>query len=129
MGRLSKYGKSGVSITEEVKKQIKEVLETYYFNKPESTLAFAYDMFILKYYSRKIIQEDGSEIIQAIDEIPTMRQFHYWSRKLYNPTQTIQKKLGEKRFQKDHRGTKGSSIYEDVDDSHRHPGLNVLDYQ
>ncbi len=112
MGRRTRYGTSGIPVTEEVKRQIKVVLEEYYFKKEEATLAFAYDMLITLYYSSIKIEKDGSKIVEAKDERLTRRQFHYWARKLYNPSQTIRKKIGEKRYQKDHRGTAGSSIYE-----------------
>lgn len=111
MGRPSTNNRS-IVITNEVKQQIKKVLNDFYFKDESATLKFAYDMMIYLYYSEQVTNDQGVQTIKVKDQIPTMRQFHYWARKLFNPTQKIVKKKGEKNYQRNHRGTEGSAVYE-----------------
>lgn len=112
IGPRTANGKGGMPITDEVKRQIKEILNKYYFNREEAELSFAYKMLINEYYSEQIQENDGTKVLQAKETRPSERQFYYWSKKLFNPTEKIIKKVGEKRYQKDYRGTDGSSKYE-----------------
>ncbi|MYL54025.1 DDE-type integrase/transposase/recombinase [Pontibacillus yanchengensis] len=112
VGRKNSNKNLSMPVTEEIKKQINASLKEHFFNREGATLKFAYDMFITKYYSQAVKNDDGTISFVAKENHPTQRQFHYWAKKLYSPSETIKGKKGEKRYQKDHRGLEGSSIYE-----------------
>lgn len=112
IGRPVTNGKGGIPITDEVKQQIKKILAKYYFNREKAELSFAYKMLLHEYYSELVKDNDGTKVIKVGESRPTERQFYYWSKKLFNPTEKIISKFGEKRYQRDYRGTEGSSKYE-----------------
>jgi hypothetical protein len=45
--------------------------------------------------------------LKPLDQLPSLRQFSYWGRKAFDDLTVLRSRVGERRWQKDHRGLTG----------------------
>ncbi|MDO6657188.1 hypothetical protein [Anaerobacillus sp. 1_MG-2023] len=111
IGRPSEY-RPGMNATKDVKNNIKWSLDKYYFPKLSSTYKFAYQMMLKEFYTEMVRGENGFKELNVNPQAPTYRQYMYWAHKIYNFEELKSKKVGLKKYQRDHRSVLGSSVYE-----------------
>lgn len=111
-----KEGACSINIDEDAKKILRVSFSKHYLeNAKKVTLKDAYRLMLREFYADDIyIDEDGIEkvIINDSSVIPTMRQYRYWYQKEHDIEKTLRAKLGNKKFEKDHRAILGSSTFE-----------------
>lgn len=113
-GRPSKYGIEGININQFTKQIFRVALNKYYLTSKQNSLTDAYKFMLKEFYAENIYFENGVERVILKDEnsIPTIGQFKYWYQKEYDAPDILKARVGEKRFNKDHRAVLGTSLSE-----------------
>lgn len=86
---------------------MRDVIEKFYFDREgRPTLSQA----LQELHERHYTYVDGNNVLclKPEDECPTYRQFEYFLKRRYSLEDRLRARLGDKAFEKDHRGASGS---------------------
>ncbi|MFB7140790.1 DNA-binding protein [Gottfriedia sp. NPDC056225] len=121
LGRPTKYGSEGCIITDEIKQFIRKSIKKHYLTSKKTNLKFAYEMMLEEYFYENKYVVDGVEkvILKSPDLYPTIRQFRYWYKQLFDSEDVLKKRLGEKAFQRNHRVKIGKTTNDVYGPGHR----------
>lgn len=116
MGRPAKYKEleSRVIVDENVKKEFRVALQTYYFNQKKPSLPHAYTMMVRRFYLEDEYYDKGEKKVKLKDQksIPTENQLRYFLRTEYTEKQKIIPRIGRTKYEQNFRELMGSSTYE-----------------
>lgn len=113
-GRPRKYSVSaGKNTDEETKRVFEKAIKKFYHTWKGFTFKDAYDMMLKEYYTKPVLQKDGTTKLEMItlNEIPTIRQFRYWYSKTYDVKEKITSRMGKSKYSLDHRAILGKSDF------------------
>lgn len=115
-GRPSEINGSGygINIGEKEREYIRLGYKAFYLTRNgthKPTHKDAYNRTLEKYFHRGFQMEDGAPIpvLPHPRELPSLRQFKYWGKKVFDTETTLRSREGEKRFNLKHRAITGES--------------------
>jgi hypothetical protein len=106
---------AGVNITDDVRRLFRLGIETFYQKTKEDggkrTLREAYDCTMQRFFN------DGHNVVDGVFvpalppacELPTLGQYRYWFRKDADSDQTLRARVGERRYNLQHRALGGDA--------------------
>ena len=100
----NKKGGEGINITSEIKDIFQKSINEFYNNQAKKKLTVTYELMIGKYFRDK----EGN--IKPENEIPSLNQFRYWHSKKRNIEKEAISRQGEKKYNLNMRGLKGTSL-------------------
>ena len=89
------------------KENFKRALKKYYLNQSGMTLSKSYTKMLIDSYADEI---QISNACGKIPHVPTLKQFSYWSKKLFSKEEVIKKRTSENDYLRNKRGLLGSII-------------------
>lgn len=118
IGRTAKFkeGATLINVDEATLKILRVSFDKHYKNNANKvTLKDSHTLMVKEFYADDIyIDEDGIEKVTIKDSsvVPSLRMYRYWFHKENKLEETLRAKLGNKKFEKDHRAILGSSTFE-----------------
>lgn len=98
--RASKY-----IVTDKDKSNFNKAIKKYYLKVSGITLSKTYENLLKDFYSKEIRL---SHALERPPLVPTLKQFRYWSKKLFSKEQMIKGRTSENDYLKNRRGLLGS---------------------
>lgn len=102
---------TGINVDEDVRQWFDKGIKRFYESGEVKTLSDAYQRTLEQYFNEGYEIHDGVAIpvLPSADRLPTLRQFRYWYHKGRNLTQTLVKREGQTRYNRDYRPLLGDS--------------------
>lgn len=114
-GRPKKFAiNEGVNVDDEIKRIFQISIKKYYQNSKGRSLQTAYEMMVANYFAEDYIYENGVKkpLINDTGKIPSFGQFQYWFKKLFQVEENKRKRLGDRKYELEHRAVLGNSVGE-----------------
>lgn len=102
---------TGVNVDRHILEQFHKGIQRFYESGESRSLRDAYQRTLEHYFNRGYAIRDGVRvpILPPANEMPTFWQFEYWYRKERDLTQTLVKREGQTRYNRDYRPLLGES--------------------
>jgi putative transposase len=91
-------------VSDSDKLMFKIILKRYYLKESGMTLVKTYKKMLIEKYTDEIRHADACDIPPLV---PTVKQFRYWSKKLFSKDETIKKRTSENDYLRNKRGLLG----------------------
>lgn len=105
----------GVVITPEIEEIFKKAIKRFYANERKNALSAAYELMKSEWFVDELRDRVTGTVIHRTKPeyretgFPTLRQFRYWYSKRSDRLGIRRKRLGDAKYEKDHRATTGSA--------------------
>jgi hypothetical protein len=102
---------AGINVDEDVRQRFDKGVRRFYESGEVKSLSDAYQRTLESYFNQGYEIRDGVAvpILPSSDRLPTLRQFRYWYHKGRNLTQSLVKREGQTRYNRDYRPLLGDS--------------------
>lgn len=102
---------AGINVSQDVKDRLQLGYRRFYAVQGQRSLKQAYRLTIEHYFANAAEQRDGQwcVVLSPAHELPTEAQFRYWGSKSLSSQETLRKRVGERRFNLQHRPLIGSA--------------------
>lgn len=102
----------GVNVTPEIRKIFQRGYKFFYENRDGRTLREAWQLTKEQFFHRGFELKNGVlvPLLPPADELPTFEQFRYWYEKEQNLTKAITSRVGQRRFNTQHRPLLGNPM-------------------
>ncbi|MEC2074818.1 Mu transposase C-terminal domain-containing protein [Metabacillus fastidiosus] len=104
----------GINVDDDIKQVFRLSIKKYYHTSKKNPLKTAYKMMISNYFVDEYRYEDGVKkpILKDGNKVPTFEQFEYWYKKMYKREETKRQRLGDRKYESEHRAVLGTSVGE-----------------
>jgi Integrase core domain/Mu transposase, C-terminal len=104
----------GINIDDEIKRIFEIGIKKYYLNSKKRSLKNAFEMILSDFFADEYRYEDGVKkpIINDEGITPTKEQFVYWFKQNYQIEEVKRKRLGDRKYELEHRPVLGTSVGE-----------------
>lgn len=107
--------KTGVNLTDEVRRQFNLSIKMHYTKDSKITLVDAHNWVLNKFYKDKIKRNNQGVLEEG--EYPSLEQFYKWHRET-ELNKELKEKIGEKRYDKDFRALRAEASVEALGPGH-----------
>jgi len=108
--RLAKSGERRGKVLGDDDKSFIKIGYSLYRSNEVASIMDAYHRTLRRFYVEEHVVPGVSTddlTLKPLDQLPSVRQFSYWGRKAFDDLTVLRSRVGERRWQKDHRGLTG----------------------